>query len=257
MAHGECSAEGWPLPPGVIELNDNEVHVWLARSQPWGSHHDYLATNLSEEEKERAARFKFDKDRRLYIASHAALRSILAGYLQVSTTDVKFVSSTHGKPALVAPLAASGIEFNLSHAHEVALIAVARRKTMGIDVEFVRADFAFDEISRRFFTAKEIAALNSLPQPRRREAFFKCWTAKEAHLKAKGTGLTGKLDEVEISFTHGKKVQIKASVPHWSLVELSAISGYQAALVSAGEKPKVKCYEWRFFSSATEQNRRE
>jgi 4'-phosphopantetheinyl transferase len=252
MAHVTIFDEGWPLPRGVIELNDNEIHVWSARIPAPGFHYDILATNLSEEERERAARFKFGKDLRLYIVSHSALRSVLAGYLHVSAADVKFVSTAHGKPVLAAPLAASGIEFNLSHSHEMALIGVARGKPVGIDVEFVRPDFAFDEMARRFFTAKEVAALDSLPQPLRQEAFFKFWTAKEAYLKAKGTGLTGKLDEVEISFTHEKNFQIKGTVPHWSLVELPALSGYQSAVVSAGDTPQIKRYQWRFGCSAAD-----
>ena len=92
--------------------------------------------------------------------------------------------------------------------------------------------------------AKEVAALRGLPQALQRQAFFKCWTSKEAFLKAKGTGLSGALDEVEISLTKDQQVHISASVPHWWLRELSPISDYEAALVSAGTPVPIHCYRW-------------
>jgi 4'-phosphopantetheinyl transferase len=214
---------------------------------------DLLATSLSTDEKERAARFKFVKDRRLYVAAHGALRSLLADYLGVAAGEIHFVSGSYGKPALPSPLAAGGLEFNLSHSHEVALIAVTRQRAVGVDVEFVKRKFSFDELARRFFTTKEVAALFELPQPLQREAFFKCWTSKEAFLKAKGTGLSGKLDEVAITLATDQQVRINASVPDWSLTELTLCVGYQGALVVQGDPRPIRCYQWESPLIATRQ----
>jgi 4'-phosphopantetheinyl transferase len=237
------------LPPDAFELNDNEVHVWMARAGAEHIQQDILQTTLSEDERERAARFKFDKDRRLYIAGHAALGALLAEYLRVSARDIHCVSGAHGKPALAPPYDASGLEFNLSHSHELALVAVARGKAVGVDVEFVKRDFIFDELARRFFSAREVAALFELPESLRREAFFKCWTSKEAFLKAKGTGLSGKLDEVQVILNGHRQLKIEAKVPGWSLAELTPGEGYQAALVVQGGALPIRCYEWEFRGS--------
>ena len=244
MAAAECSDNLWPLPPNAVKLNDDEVHVWLVNAGAKDIPPDLLATSLSEEEKERAARFKFVKDRRLYIAAHVALRSLLAKYLRVAADKFHFVSGPQGKPALAPPQAAGGLEFNLSHSHEVALVAVARQRAVGVDVEFVKRQFSFDELARRFFTTKEVAALCELPQTLQREAFFKCWTSKEAFLKAKGTGLSGKLDEVVITLAADQQVRINASVPDWSLTELTLCVGYQGALVVQGAPRPIRCYQW-------------
>jgi len=244
VAAAEFSDNLWPLPPDAVELNDDEVHVWLVNAGAKDIPQDVLTTSLSEDEKERAARFKFAKDRRLYVAAHSALRSLLADYLRVAADTIHFVSGPHGKPALAPPLAAGGLEFNLSHSHEVALVAVAQQRAVGVDVEFIKREFSFDELARRFFTTKEVAALCELPQTLQREAFFKCWTSKEAFLKAKGTGLSGKLDEVAITLVADQQVRINANVPEWSLTALTPPVEYQGALVVQGGPRQIRCYQW-------------
>jgi 4'-phosphopantetheinyl transferase len=91
----------------------------------------------------------------------------------------------------------------------------------------------------------ELAAFRALPVNLQRQGFFKCWTSKEAFLKAKGTGLSGKLDEVEISLAGEQRVVINASVPGWTLSELSPGNGYEAALVVEGGPLPVNCYRWK------------
>jgi 4'-phosphopantetheinyl transferase len=240
----ELSNKQWPLPPEAIELNDDEVHVWLVDAGTADFAQDRLAASLSEDEQERASRFKFDKDRRLYTTAHAGVRSLLSIYLKVEAGEIRFFSGANGKPALAAPLAATGLEFNLSHSNELALVAVARGKAVGVDVECCKRKFDFEEIARRFFTAGEVAALLELPEPLQREAFFKCWTSKEAFLKAKGTGLSGKLDEVEISLAADRQVRINANVAGWSLTELVPGAEYEGALVVQGPPRQIRCYRW-------------
>ena len=134
----------------------------------------------------------------MYTVAHAALRSILAGYLNVTPGDLEFEIGRRGKPRPAPTFTKDKLEFNLSHSHEVALIAVTREKEIGVDVERVREDFAFVEVAERYFTAGELSAIRALPQDLQRRAFYQCWTSKEAFLKAKGVGLSGELDEVEI-----------------------------------------------------------
>jgi 4'-phosphopantetheinyl transferase len=195
---------------------------------------------LSAEERERMARFKFDRDRRRYAVAHAALRSILAGYLRVHPLNLRFSFGPTGKPRL----ASDDLAFNLSHSHEMALIAVTQTGEIGIDIEWVDPDFAFEDVAQRFFTSREVRALTSLPGHLQRQAFYKCWTSKEAYLKAKGTGLSGELDEVKIVTGPDGAVYVYGTVPEWTLVGLNSITGYEAALVVAGQAVKLGNYAW-------------
>jgi 4'-phosphopantetheinyl transferase len=235
----------WSEPSGSERLRKNEIHVWLVRADD-GSYcihcgHDLLSLN----EQERAARFKFEDDRRRYIVAHGALRLLLSQYANVFANDLNFFTNANGKPFLVAAPVVANIQFNLSHSHEVALIAVTQGREVGVDVERVKEDFAFGEVAGRFFTAREVAALNALPSELQRKTFYKCWTSKEAFLKAKGTGLSGQLDEVEISFTAEKGVRVSATVANWTLVGLNPPDGYEGALVVEGAECQFRCFQWR------------
>lgn len=199
---------------------------------------------LSAAERERAARFKFEKDRRLYTGAHAALRSILAGYLNVALADLQFETGPRGKPRLALTFTEDKLEFNLSHSHEVALIAVTREREIGVDVERIREDFGFAEVAKRYFTAKEVSAIEALPEDLRRRAFYQCWTSKEAFLKAMGVGLSGELDEVEIVLDGDGPVEVKSTLAQWSLRELNPCAGYVGAVVLAGIEFDPKCYDW-------------
>jgi 4'-phosphopantetheinyl transferase len=210
---------------------------------------------LSAAERERAARFKFEKDRRLYTAAHAALRSLLAGYLNVAPGDLEFESGRRGKPRLAPTFNKDSLEFNLSHSHEVALIAVTREREIGVDVEHIKEDFAFAEVAERYFTAREVIAIRALPEGLQRRAFYQCWTSKEAFLKAKGVGLSGELDEVEIVLPGEGPVQVKSMHAQWSLRELNPRAGYVGAVVLEGKEFDLKCYSWTVLAQKKSHSR--
>lgn len=237
----------WLQPPAELPALHDNIHVWAVRLDDATVDLDRGREQISPDERERAARFKFERDRRRYLVAHLALHEILRRYLPVDSPRLSFDLGANGKPKLSQPLASGGVEFNLSHSNEMALLAVTHGREVGVDIEYVKEDFAFQEIAERFFTAREVAAMRGLPASLQRPAFFKCWTSKEAFLKAKGTGLSGALDEVEIALGGDGQVRITADVPGWSLSELEPIDGYEAALVVAGA-PVPICYnlwEWR------------
>lgn len=234
----------WNPPPARLSVDACSVDAWLVEVNDASGDLEPFTAFLSQAERERAAKFKFDKDRRLFVVAHAALRSILAGYLEVAPDSLQFDSGKNGKPVLAGTFASSRVHFNLSHSHEMALLAVAQGRDVGVDVEYVKREFQFDDVAKRFFTPSEAAALHGLPPQLQRQAFFKCWTSKEAFLKAKGTGLSGKLDEVEITLSADQRVQINASVPNWSLIELNPGGDYEAALVVEGAPAPINCYRW-------------
>jgi 4'-phosphopantetheinyl transferase len=233
----------WPSPHRP-SLNEREVHVWSVQLDDPRLDIEPCEKLLSSDEKVRATRFKFQRDQRRYVVAHGGLRSILSGYLNISPTDLEFSSGPNGKPKLTPTYGTPPIQFNLSHSHEVALVAVTRRGEIGVDVEYVKRDFPFEEVAKRFFSAKEFALLTSLPTQLQRVAFFKCWTSKEAFLKAKGTGLAGELDEVELVLTQNHAVRVNGTIPDWTLTEITLNTDYMAAVVTAGDHSQVVCYRW-------------
>jgi 4'-phosphopantetheinyl transferase len=234
----------WSLPPDPVPSLGANVHVWAVELDEANFDAAVWHARLAPEEQARAARFKFDRDRRRFIVAHAALRAILAGYVDADAAQLEFVHGPNGKPKLAPPLAATDIEFNLSHSHERALLAVSHGREIGIDIESVRPDFAFDDVAEHFFTGREVKALRALPPALQRQGFYKCWTSKEAFLKAKGTGLSGELDKVEITLD-GERVRIEAQVAGWWLTELDAGEGCEAALVSETPPLEIFYYRWR------------
>jgi 4'-phosphopantetheinyl transferase len=241
----DSSSTDWVVPPVNLASIENAIDVWLISLTQPGDSYGSLTDLLSSSERDRAARFKFDQHRRRFVVAHAALRSILARYLKTTPANLQFVNGVNGKPRLAAELAGSSVQFNLSHSFEMALLAATQGREIGIDVELVKEDYAFDEVAARFFTARELAAVRALPVHSQRRAFFKCWTSKEAFLKAKGTGLSGKLDEVEITLADEQLVHINASVPGWTLMELNPGNNYEAAVVVEAGLLPVNCYRWK------------
>jgi 4'-phosphopantetheinyl transferase len=240
----------WPAAPAGLPALGHTVHVWAVRLDDGNVVLDAGREMLSSDERERATRFHFERDRRRYLIAHIALHEILSRYLPSDPSHLCFDLGPNGKPELPALLVSSGVEFNLSHSNEIALLAVSGAGAVGVDIEYAKPEFKFQDIAERFFTAREVAALRKLPPDLQRQAFFKCWTSKEAFLKAKGTGLSGNLDEVEIHLTAAGHVRINADVPAWSLAELIFASEYEAALVTQRKPATIRCYLWHAAISA-------
>ena len=232
-----------PAPPDAFKFDSDQADVWLIEVSD-ATDTQILAARLSPAEQARAARFMFEKDRRLFVTAHAGMRAILASYAGYDPLALNFVEGANGKPKFAPGSNRLEIEFNLSHSHQAALLAVAQRRELGVDIEYVKPGFAFAEVAGHFFTASEVGALRSLPEELQRQAFFKCWTSKEAFLKAKGTGLSGQLDEVEISLSSEARVKINANVAGWTLAELNPSGGYEAAIVIKGSALPIRCHRW-------------
>jgi 4'-phosphopantetheinyl transferase len=223
---------GWLLGPTAPTILCEEVHLWridLTRAAAV----DFAV--LSDEELERAARFHFEKDRSRFKVARAALRTILARYASLLPDALEFSQNEYGKPFLTNPRAA-GLHFNLSHSKDVALLAVTREREVGIDVEFMRPDFATTEVAEYFFSSAEVATLAGVESRLRTRAFFNCWTRKEAYIKARGEGLSLALDSFDVSLKPGQPAALLNTrlaaddVSRWSLHELFPVAGYAAAV---------------------------
>ncbi len=163
---------------------------------------------------------------------------------------MRFAYSAYEKPALAADFAHSRLQFSVSHSGELVLVAVALGRAVGVDVERIRTDIAVGQIATRFFSAHEQDALARLAADRQHEAFFACWARKEAYIKARGDGLNLPLDSFDVEFLPGRPARLvetrhdPAEARRWTLQELDAGEGYQAALAVEGEGWKLKCWQW-------------
>jgi 4'-phosphopantetheinyl transferase len=226
------------------------VHIWRVDLTLQEDQLKDCRRLLSADENERADRFYSDRDRRRFIAARRAMRAILSEYLSVLPQEVAYSYAANGKPELAPCLRESGIKFNLSHSKELALIAVAQGLCLGVDIEFIDPELEIDEISSAFFSQREISTLRALPSARRRQAFFKCWTRKEAYIKALGKGLSLPLDRFDVAFgTGASAVLLQAEVfaeelSRWSMYDISISERYPAALVVEGKKHRLQQKQW-------------
>lgn len=160
----------WEPKPNQLHLADDEVHVFCLRLDLDAADRERLGGCLSEDEWERARRFRFDEHRHRFIAARGQLRRLLGQCLNCLPEQLRFECSARGKPSLVDNPA--NLHFNVSHSEDVALIALAIDREVGVDVEHCRREIEALEIARRFFSPNEIQALRSLPEDQRRRAFF-------------------------------------------------------------------------------------
>jgi len=240
----------WLLPPDTMKLGEVEVHVWRAPLDLHPEHLENLGRILTPGEMERAKRFFFQNDRQKFVAARGLLRSILAHYLEKQPDKLRFSYSPYGKPSLASDFGELGLRFNMSHSHEMTLIAITRGRDIGLDIERIRPNLAYQQISRRFFSPGEVANLIALPSHLQQEAFFTCWTRKEAYIKARGEGLSYPLDQFEVSLAPGEPAALLMTRgnPHeasrWSIFNLDPGPGYAAALAVEGHE--IACSQWQW-----------
>ncbi|MDQ2937386.1 MAG: 4'-phosphopantetheinyl transferase superfamily protein [Acidobacteriota bacterium] len=231
------------LPLHSLTLSEDEVHVWHAALDDRLA--DRLKLILSEDEISRANRFHFAKDRNHYIVARGLLRRLLAAYLGVSSAELQFLYADKGKPYLKETHRGS-INFNLAHSGDMAIYAFSRGRELGVDLELMREDLAGEKIAERFFSRREISSLRSLPVELRKQAFFNCWTRKEAYIKARGEGLSMPLDEFDVSLAPRepaallKNYKDSGEVSRWTMQSISVAPGYVAALVVEGQDWRLK-----------------
>jgi 4'-phosphopantetheinyl transferase len=231
------------IPP--LSLPADEIHVWLAKFDDYTA--DSLKLMLAADELERAARFHFDKHRNHYIIARALLRKLLAAYLDTGAGELQISYAEKGKPSLPEGPQAS-LKFNLAHSHELAIYAFCWNREVGVDLEFIREDLADEKIAERFFSPGEIRSLKELPADLKKQAFFECWTRKEAYIKARGEGLSMPLDEFDVSLRPGEAAALlrnhkdPGEVTRWLMQSVVVPAGYVGALVAQGHDWRVKTF---------------
>ncbi len=178
-----------------ITLEPHAVHLWGIELEGSPQCIERCLGWLDETERQRAARFVREQDRQHYVLAHGGLRGILSRYLEVSPCEVSLGRAEAGKPFVTRDARKhSAMTFNLSHAHNRALIAVSKAQEVGVDLEWVRSKVDVLNLSERYFAPSEHAVIMQTTEAQRTIIFFRYWVVKEAVLKAQGIGLRGLSD---------------------------------------------------------------
>jgi len=243
------NSEAWSLMPEWPLLGKRDVHLWRVDLNQTLAIIERCRQLLSVDEQARANRFHFESDRQHFIVARGCLRTILARYLEIDPRAVQFSYASHGKPELASPTSqAQPLNFNLAHSGGLALYAFTRVGEIGVDLEHIRPEFTGDDIARRFFSSDEVGRLTGLPANMRHEAFFNCWTRKEAFLKAKGIGLSLPLDQFDVTLAPDEPAALlrtrwdETETPRWSLEAIDVGPGYVAAVAVAGHDWQLSCF---------------
>jgi 4'-phosphopantetheinyl transferase len=240
-------------------LKSGEIHIWRALLSLDDAVLRRLKSTLAEDEMTRAARFIFDRDRDHFVAARGILRDVLARYFACPAKMIQFAYGPRGKPAVAGPGLRSNVRFNLSHSHGLAVIAVSAGREVGIDVELLRPDFASEDIARRYFSQREVRELTQLPVESRTEGFFRCWTRKEAYIKARGDGLHVPLDSFSVSLSPDRyPTLVSADESRWRIESFDPTREpgprYAAAVVAEGHDWTTRYFEWKYRTSVQESN---
>jgi 4'-phosphopantetheinyl transferase len=239
-------AETWPPGPNSPVLDPQTIHVWQADLTVPAAHLARYEAWLAGDERERAARFRFERDRNRYIAGRGMLRLLIGRYLQQAPEALDFSYSKYNKPGLPG----SELQFNLAHSGELALFAFGLHDALGVDLEAERPLRDALAIARRFFSPSERESLASLPEDQQASAFFRCWTRKEAFIKAVGEGLSYPLDGFDVTLLPGEPARLltvrgsEDEARSWTVRHLEPAPGYVAALVARG--PGKHLEYWHF-----------
>jgi 4'-phosphopantetheinyl transferase len=245
--------EMWLDGPEELILKSGELHVWRAwLDQQPTAHLAHLRQLLSPDEQERADRFHFPIHRERYIVARGTLRILLGRYLNRPPETITLSYGPQGKPAL-DDNSAGQLEFNVTHSEQTALFAFIRGKPVGVDVEHIRSMKDMAQMAKRFFSAEEYRIWQSVPPEEQDQAFFNCWTRKEAYIKVIGEGLSHPLNSFVVTLRPdepGRLVTVDGSTElgkRWQMQALHPAQDYAAAVAVEGGWQRLRCWYFRPF----------
>jgi 4'-phosphopantetheinyl transferase len=236
------SNQQWLTVPTDLTLLQDEIHIWRVELDRPESQLQQFAKMLSDDELSRADRLYFQQHRQRFIAGRGILRTILGRYLEVAPQELQFCYEAFGKPVLAEQFSESKISFNLSHCQGMALCAVTRSSTIGIDLEYTRPVSDVLMLAEQFFSQAEYAMMRSLPPNQKQEIFFRLWTCKEAYLKATGAGIS-QLQQIEINLSANESAKVK-NVSDWNLLEFVPARNAVAAIAVPGKIGTIKRWQY-------------
>jgi len=225
----------------------NQIHVWQLFIPDFMKKIDEFWCLLADQEKKRARRFVFPQHHDRFIIVHGVLRNLLGRYLNQNSKDIIFIDNKYGKPEVLN----SSIYFNISHSHEMALFAFAGIP-VGVDIEYLKENVEYEELADRFFSAAEREQLTNIPTTLYKQAFFNCWTRKEAFIKAIGEGLSFSLNQFDVEVNSNELPLLrevrggKYNAKDWALVVLPVLPKYVAALAfyAIVNTDNIQCFDY-------------
>ncbi|MHC4090992.1 MAG: 4'-phosphopantetheinyl transferase family protein [Planctomycetota bacterium] len=223
----------------VLPLGAAEIHVWFAPLDAVADSADDGEHLLDDEERARADRFRFARHRRRFVARRRILRLVLGRYLGRAPHQLRYVLNRFGKPRLVDQVGPTGLVFSLSHSSELAAIAVGRGCRTGVDIERLRDDLDPDSVAERFFAPAEARLIRAARPGDRHRQCLRCWTRKEALVKAIGVGLTSptrKLDALTPA--------VRYQTPGWTILDLDTPSTHVGALAVHPGRYRLRVRRW-------------
>jgi 4'-phosphopantetheinyl transferase len=243
----------WPPAPENIDLDLKHVHIWAAALTDFHDQVTKLWVWLSSVEQARAERFRFVEDRNRFVIRRGLARLILSRYLNQPPVAIEYQFGEHGKPEVRKTGAGTPLFLNTSHSAEIAICAVASACPIGVDVERTREIPEIEQIGRHFFLAGETQKMMAQPLDSRMDAFYACWTRKEAFLKATGEGIAESLAKVEVTLTPEEKPEVvsvsgdQRAREQWQLQPFVPAHGYVGCVVYKNAVLELK--KWRVTNS--------
>lgn len=241
----------WERPPIRLAISRSELHVWRVNLDNINYQLKYLISLLSPEEIKRSKQFVFDRDRHRYQITHSMKRLILANYLDCDPKCLKFEFGKQGKPSLKELQNYLNIQFNISHSHRLIIIAITTEDSIGVDIEYNATEISVASLSEIIFSPEEKIIFSSLQsEQEKQQAIFRCWTIKEAFLKACGIGLMIDIANIRVAinkfqedsiiiFIHSAQVQTIAC----KIFNLDMSDYYIAIIVIGTFKKKLFYYD--------------
>lgn len=226
----------------------DNLEVWRVHAAGGARQQERMRAFLSAEEIARADRFRFEQDKVRFVTGHYALRCLLSRRLDCKPGRIAYCFGAHGKPALSGHTA---LFFNLSDSGEWSFIALGSQGEMGVDVEMHKPRRNMDGVARRFFAEGEVRDWLALSVEERFAGFFRCWTRKEAFIKAKGGGLTIPLGDFRVSLgEEARLLEVRwdaAEAAAWRLENVPAPEGYSASVCAPSRNWELDCRDFTAF----------
>jgi len=225
-----------------MKIADATAYIWHVKLSDYRLQRRYFESLLSESEKLRAGRFRFERDAEQFILARGILRLLLGQLLDQPADRLQLYCTAYGKPVLQGN---SSLQFNLSHSRDRAVYAFSVDTAIGVDVEYQNPQCDIVAVSRGFFSAREYQLLQNMETEAKTAAFFRAWVQKEAILKALGWGMFYPLSQIEVALSPGPMGWVSTSDPQlqcdlWSLHDIGPAPGFAAALAVQAPLQKLE-----------------
>ncbi len=230
-------------------LTSDVVHIWRVALDEAATRVDTYTEVLSAAECRRAEAYRFERDGKAFRAGRGVLRTLIGRYLGLAPASLQFTYGERGKPAISTNMGRA-LHFNVSHSHQLLLCAVTANRDVGVDVERITPLPDLDDVAGCVFSSSERDVLSAAPVAEKVRTFFRCWTRKEAYIKADGHGFALPVCEIEVSLRPGEPARLLKSgrtgvdPGRWSLRDLTPGADYAGAVAVEGEDWQMQCWEW-------------